>query len=336
MLEDRNQGMSAREWERLLAERFMPGQVVLQDAGAGGRLDQHARFKTLWLARLSVRPQSITHALPDLGTLPAEERASVVAHVVIEGDGFIEQSGARLSFGAGDISFRNLTEPSRVVFKTPGRFYAIRLPAAVMRIHRSDDAKSRLLAPRISHGATLPAETARRLLCGMAMDGSGGATDFFLSLALPWLFAAAYHGDTAPGPAVRTANALRWQQALEYLEQHAYDADDLSAAACAQAMGVSERYLHRLFAERGLRFSRTVLGKRLAAAQAMLQSAAYREKAIASIAYECGFKDPAHFSRLFKARYGMSPSRCRASSREIRQSCSAQTRLTRSNARSST
>ena len=88
--------------------------------------------------------------------------------------------------------------------------------------------------------------------------------------------------------------------------------------------------------KRTLRFSRTVLGKRLAAAQAMLQSAAYRESAIASIAYECGFKDPAHFSKLFKARYVMSPSRCRASSQEIPQSCSAQTRLTRSNARSST
>lgn len=324
MLENRNQGTSAREWERLLAERFMPGQVVLQGGGPGGRLDQHARFRRLWLAQLSVRPQSITHEIPHLGTLSAEERASVVAHVVVEGDGFIEQSGARLAFGAGDISFRNLAEPSRVVFKTPGRLYAIRLPAAVMRIHRSDHAKSRHLAPRIAHGAALPAETARRLLCGMAMDGSGGATDFFVSLALPWLFAAAYHGDAAPGPAIRTANALRWQQALEYLEQHAYDADDLSAAACAQAMGVSERYLHRLFAERGLRFSRTVLGKRLEAAQAMLQSAAYQEKAIASIAYECGFKDPAHFSRLFRARYGMPPSRCRAGGRDALQSCGAQ------------
>jgi AraC-like DNA-binding protein len=54
-----------------------------------------------------------------------------------------------------------------------------------------------------------------------------------------------------------------------------------------------------------------VLAKRLEAAQAMLLCESYREQAIASIAYQCGFKDPAHFSRLFKARYGASPRNCR-------------------------
>ncbi len=314
MVENLTQGKSAREWEALLADRFVPGRIALQSAGPGGRLDQHARFSRLWLAQLSIQPQSITHEIPDLVTLSAEERASVIAHVVVEGDGFIEQSGTRLPFGAGDISFRNLAEPSRVVFKTPGSFYAIRLSATIMRIHRSGQVKSRHLAPRITHGAALPTEMAHRLLSGMAMDGSCGATDFYLSFALPWLFAAAYHGESAPEPAIRAANEVRWQQVLEYLEQHLYDADELSAIACARAIGVSERYLHRLFAQRGLRFSRTVLAKRLEAAQAMLQCGAYREQAIASIAYQCGFKDPAHFSRLFKARYGVSPSGCRAES----------------------
>ena len=316
MVEDLMQGKSARAWEMLLAERFVPGQVVLENGGHGGRLAQHARFSRLWLAQLSVRPQSITHGVPDLRALTAEERASVVAHVVVEGDGFIEQNGARLSFGAGDISFRNLSEPSRVVFQTPGSFYAIRLPAAIMRIHRADQAKSGQLAPRITHGAALPAEMARRLLSGMAMDGSCGAADFYMSFALPWLFAAAYHGEAGAVPAIRATNEVRWQQVLEYLEHHLYDADELSAGACARAIGVSERYLHRLFAQRGLRFSRIVLAKRLEAAHAMLQCEAFREQAIASIAYQCGFKDPAHFSRLFKERYGESPKSCRSRSQD--------------------
>jgi AraC-like DNA-binding protein len=310
-VENQTQGKSAHAWELLLTERFVPGQVILDDEGPGGHLEQHAKLNRLWLTQLSVRPQSITHAVADLGTLSAEVRASVVAHVVVEGDGFIEQNGTCLSFGAGDISFRNLAEPSRVVFKTPGSFYAIRLPATAMRLHRADHARYRPLAPRIASGADLPAETVRRVLSGMAMNGSCGTADFYWSFALPWLFAAVYHGDSAPVPAIRAGNELRWQQALEYVEQHLYDADDLSAMTCAQAIGVSERYLHRLFAQRGLRFSRTVLAKRLEAAQAMLQCEAYREQAIASIAYQCGFKDPAHFSRLFKARYGVSPRNCR-------------------------
>ena len=314
MVEDLTRGTSACEWETLLAKRFVPGQVVLEDGGPGGRLAQHAMFSRMWLAQLSVRPQSITHGAHDLGTLSAEERASVVAHVVVEGDGFIEQNGTRLPFGAGDISFRNLAEPSRVVFQTPGSFYAIRLPAAIMRIHRAGQAKFGHLAPRITRGAVLPAEMARRLLSGMAMDGSCGAADFYMSFALPWLFAAAYHGEAGAVPAIRAANEVRWQQVLEYLEHHLYDTDELSASACARAIGVSERYLHRLFALRGLRFSRIVLAKRLEAAHAMLHCEAFREQAIASVAYQCGFKDPAHFSRQFKQRYGVSPRACRVNS----------------------
>lgn len=110
-MENQTHGTSAHAWERLLADRFVPGQVVLDDAGPGGRLEQHAKFNRMWLAQLSVRPQSITHAVPDLGTLSAEVRASLVAHVVVEGDGFIEQNGTRLPFGAG--TSRSATSPNR-------------------------------------------------------------------------------------------------------------------------------------------------------------------------------------------------------------------------------
>lgn len=304
-------GHPAREWERLLAERFLPGRVLLHGDGPAGRLDRQAGFDRLWLAQLSVRPQTIAHTAPHLGALPAGERAAVIAHAIVDGDGFIEQSGARLPFGAGDISFRNLAEPSRVVFETPGRFYAIRLPAAVMQAHRGGRHGGRLV-PRVAHGTGPQAEATRRLLSGLAPDGTPAVADFYLSFALPWLFAAAYHGEDAAAPALRAGNESRWRQALDHIEQHLFDADGLSAAACARTIGVSERYLHRLFAQRGLRFSRAVLERRLDAAHAMLRCTADRAHTIASVAYQCGFKEPAHFSRLFKQRYGLSPRECRA------------------------
>lgn len=300
---------SSREWENLLAKTFLPGSVDVEDAGSAGHINSQVRPNRLWLAQLTVRPQSIVHAALHLSALSTEERESVIAHVVVEGSGFVEQGGERLPFRDGDVSFRNLSEPSRVVFEVPGSFYAVRLPATVMQAHRGERRGRRNLAPRIAGGESLPVHTVQRLLSSMTSD----VPAFYLSFALPWLFAAAYHGDeTAAATEVRVGNEMRWQQVLNYIEQHLFDCDVLSPRACAQAVDVSESYLHRLFAQRGLRFSKIVLERRLDTAHALLQCGSYRSHTIASIAYQCGFKEAAHFSRLFKQRYGVSPRECRA------------------------
>ena len=300
---------SAREWERLLSERFAPGRVTLSNRGPAGTLRLQPRLDRLWVARVSVWPQAIAHSARHLDALPADDRSLVVVHVVVEGRGVVEQSGMSLPFRAGDISFRNLAEPSRIVFETPGTFYAVRLPSTVLTAHDPRRAGRHRFAPRIARG-TIP-EITRRLLTGSAPGAATGVDDFYASLALPWLFAACYHGDGSPVGQPRPSNELRWRQIVGHVDEHAFDADAMSAASCARAVGISERYLHKLFAQHDLRFSRTVLQRRLAAAHSLLECPAYTSLSIASIAYQCGFKDAAHFSRAFRQRFGESPRQCR-------------------------
>ncbi len=302
---------NAEQWERLLSEQFLPGQVMLADAGPGGRLAHQAQVNRLRIAQLSVWPQSIAHTTIHLGALSDEDRSSVIAHVVIEGGGYIEQCGKILLFRSGDISFRNLAEPSRVVFETPGEFFAIRLPSTVLISHHSCRTNLSCLMPKIIHGATMLPDVIQRLLSNMALGDRAMIKDWYISFALPWLIAAAYHSDDSQGNRMRAPNELRWQQLLAYLEEHLFDTDAMSASACARAIGISERYLYKQFSKRGQYFSKMVLERRLDAAQLLLKSVAFKAHSIASVAYQCGFKDPAHFSRLFRQRYGMSPRQCR-------------------------
>jgi AraC-like DNA-binding protein len=50
-----------------------------------------------------------------------------------------------------------------------------------------------------------------------------------------------------------------------------------------------------------------VIGKRLEGAKAELHTPAGRARSIAAVALRWGFKDPTHFTRRFRAAYGLLP-----------------------------
>jgi AraC-like DNA-binding protein len=82
---------------------------------------------------------------------------------------------------------------------------------------------------------------------------------------------------------------------------------DLSIHAVATRYGVSTRYVQRLFEESGSTFTGYVIEQRLAAAHKTLRRAPANVP-ISTIAYDCGFTDVSHFNRLFRQRFGCTPS----------------------------
>ncbi|MCC2657939.1 MAG: hypothetical protein K0Q76_3047 [Panacagrimonas sp.] len=79
----------------------------------------------------------------------------------------------------------------------------------------------------------------------------------------------------------------------------------LDTVRVAERHGISVRTLNRLFAAEGTTPMRWVWMQRLSASHAALsRDGAHR---VTDIAYEHGFADPSHFSRAFKAAYGLRP-----------------------------
>jgi len=85
----------------------------------------------------------------------------------------------------------------------------------------------------------------------------------------------------------------------------------LSPKKIAEANRISIRYLYTLFSEHGETVSGWVRRRRLLRCRAELDGAD-TEASITEIAYRWGFNDSAHFSRLFKASFGMSPTQYRS------------------------
>jgi len=91
-----------------------------------------------------------------------------------------------------------------------------------------------------------------------------------------------------------------------YVQQHLSD-PGLTPEAIAAAHHVSARQLYREFSAAGLSLEQWVIELRLEAARAQLASPAGRRRPIAAVARAHGFPDPSHFTRRFKAAYGLTP-----------------------------
>lgn len=97
---------------------------------------------------------------------------------------------------------------------------------------------------------------------------------------------------------------------LQFIDLHLTD-EDLSPETIAGAHHISARYLHRLFQDEGTTVGRWIQRRRLEECRRDLMVRARRGQTIAAVANRWGFMSATHFSRVFRAAYGMSPSEWR-------------------------
>ena len=81
----------------------------------------------------------------------------------------------------------------------------------------------------------------------------------------------------------------------------------LDTHVIAKGVGLSVRHLHELFASEPDTLMRWIRAERLRRTKDELADLALVERPIATIAYDWGFREPAHFSRTFRTAYGVSP-----------------------------
>ncbi|GAB3264055.1 helix-turn-helix domain-containing protein [Kineococcus gypseus] len=91
-----------------------------------------------------------------------------------------------------------------------------------------------------------------------------------------------------------------------YVQAH-LDDPELCAQSIAVHHHISVRYLYKLFAGETTSLSRYVLHCRLERCRRDLTTVDPRSASVAQIAYRWGFSSPAHFSRVFRDAYAMSP-----------------------------
>jgi AraC-like DNA-binding protein len=103
---------------------------------------------------------------------------------------------------------------------------------------------------------------------------------------------------------------------LDHIARH-FASPDLSLSSAARSLGISPRYLQRLLEILGTSFTAHVTEIRLQRAFTLLTAPGKNESRVCDIAMQVGFSDISHFNRLFRSRFGTTPSDVRARGYEV-------------------
>jgi AraC-like DNA-binding protein len=292
------------EWDSILSDIMLPGHVKIDPrarypgAATTARLAGGGVIADLRMPALEVehRAEHMIHA---------SER-EVLVHLVLEGGGTLEQEDTRFNFQTGDITFRSAHRPSKVQFSSASvHLIALRLPLARWQGYVPATLRGPALAPH-DHSLTRTANAFVR-----QMENGLPNCDRIALAALEQSFvlllgAACQQFHPNPPADNAPSEGVRWRQIHDHIDAHLFD-PALTPKDCAQVLQISERYLYRILANHGERFSEVLLRKRLDASAERLRDPRFDRYQIASIAWQCGFKDAAHFSRVFSKRFGVTP-----------------------------
>ncbi|MEH3105775.1 MAG: helix-turn-helix domain-containing protein [Sphingomonas fennica] len=216
----------------------------------------------------------------------------------------LEQDERRTVLSAGDWAvydvsrgyrMQNVSDLDQLVLLLPhgdtSRALARMVRAAPNRAFRSDG---------LSRVLRTASQTALDEAEGVGSTGSIGLGQTLAELAS---LAVTQQMDAAPR--ITAAETVRDRIARTVLRN--LRDPDLSIDTIATRLRYSKRYLHKAFSGDGQTLAQFIWSARLERCERDLIDPRLSERSITEIAFGWGFVNSAHFSRSFRARYGMAP-----------------------------
>jgi AraC-like DNA-binding protein len=226
--------------------------------------------------------------------------------VLARGRGAVAQGGREASLRPGDFTFVDLSRPATWRMSAM-RLVAVVFPRVLLPLRPDEVAKLSALRFPGDEGigalvSSLARQLVRRLDDRAVADGArlGGAVLDLFTVALATRLDRA---DQVP-PATRQRALL--QRIHAFVEARLGD-PGLSPATIAAAHHISVRSLYQLFEAEQTGVAGWIRGRRLERCRRDLLDPAMAARPVSAIAARHGLPNAAHFSRAFRAAYGLSP-----------------------------
>jgi len=290
-------------WNNAVSRTLVPMTVAPRGDGPfDGRIATN-RLGYLQVSTLEADANRVSRTPALIARSPQE---LVAVGVQVSGTATFIQDGRRAEVGEGDLVVYDTTRPYS--FDYPQRFttHIFQLPRRVLGLTDTDirqvtgnaigtgDGFGAMLLPFL---ATL-ASSADGYPPAVADRLAGNVVDLFATL----IAERAHPG----GPDADTARGHLLTRIREHINRNLGD-PDLSPESIARTHRISVRYLHRLFQGEGTTVGRLIQQRRLEECGRELARRGRTTPTVSAVAQRWGFVNPAHFSRAFRAAYGVSP-----------------------------
>ncbi|MFF7251126.1 helix-turn-helix domain-containing protein [Embleya sp. NPDC008237] len=264
--------------------------------------------RTSRLGFLQVATLEADTGLP--GRIPMRPADGAGAHVTItiqiDGTAHVSQDGRETPVRPGEMFLVETHRPFRVEHGGHVRLHAFHVPRrslggaernvpAVTAIAFPPD---RGVAAMFAPVLTSLSRSAPDIAPAVGERLAGNVADLLATLIAEHAPATSPDLDSAFGELPRRVR--------EYIDRNLGD-PELSPERIAQAQRISVRYLHRMFESEGISVGRLIQRRRLERCAAELARRGRVSPTVSAVAQRWGFVSPAHFSRAFRATYGVSP-----------------------------
>jgi AraC-like DNA-binding protein len=309
-----NQPISARleQWRHVVDETFgpahlrppsrthVPQQLVVGDVGAVRVSEVRIAYPTPSPDRCQVARTSRLIRRSDQD--PERYRVDLL----VRGQLVVEQAGQQAALGPGDFTVVDWSRPARWATASE-QAVALTSPQALLPL--AHDEVARLGGVRIpgDRGAgALFSSFARQVVAHL--DDYGAADGARLGTTIVDLLTAALEArlDREEEALSDTGQQALRRRVHAFIEQRLAD-PGLSPGMIAAAHHVSVRYLYKLFEGRRSGVAGWIRERRLERSRRDLLDPALAARPVSAIAARWGLTDPASFSRMFRAAYGLPP-----------------------------
>ncbi|AZG46012.1 AraC-like ligand-binding domain-containing protein [Gordonia insulae] len=296
-------------WRAAISEAFVPLDAAPM---AGQTIGFRGGLSSVGLGELQLSDVvgERVHVRRSASTIRRSDPGVIKVGVQMRGTSTVSQHDREARLSAGDLAIYDTSERYDLALGDSFDMLVAVIPRASLRVTDGElhEGTARTITSSTGIGALITPMLVS--LRSQALSGSGACSSPLVGDAVADLVSAALRA-SAPDDTLGAGETVLLS-ARSYIEGNLSDSG-LSPAMVAAHHHVSVRYLQKLFAHDGHTVAGFIRQRRLERCRRDLADPAQLHRSVGSICAANGLVDAAHFSRLFKSTYGMSPRQFRES-----------------------